>query len=52
VVTEEYDLVIPQEYFETPNIQVLLDMINGNVFKERVRSLGGYSTRKTGQVLL
>jgi putative molybdopterin biosynthesis protein len=52
VVTEEYDLVIPQEHFESENIRVLLDIINSESFQSRVLSLGGYSTEKTGQVLL
>ncbi len=52
VVTEEYDLVIPQDHFETDNMQVLLNIINGKVFKNRVAALGGYSTEKTGKVLL
>jgi putative molybdopterin biosynthesis protein len=52
VVTEEYDLVIPQDHFETDNIQALLKIINGEVFKNRVVALGGYNTEKTGRVLL
>ena len=52
VVTEQYDLVIPQDYFETPNIQLLLDTIRTAEFQKRVRSLGGYGTEKTGEVLL
>ena len=52
VVTEEYDLVIPQEHFETDNIRVLLDIINSETFKTRVTALGGYDTQKTGMVLL
>ena len=52
VVTEQYDLVIPQEFFDTPNIQLLLNTIRTAEFKERVLALGGYSTEKTGEVLL
>jgi len=52
VVTEEYDLVIPQAHFEAPNIQVLLNIIQTERFKSRVRRLGGYSTQKTGRVLV
>ena len=52
VVTEQYDLVIPQEFFDTPNIQLLLDTIRTDDFKARVLALGGYSTEKTGEVLL
>ena len=52
VVTEQYDLVIPQEYYESKNIQTLLDIVNSGTFKKRVNALGGYSTEKTGTVIL
>ncbi len=52
VVTEQYDLVIPAEHFESPNIQRLLETIGQAEFKHRVEALGGYSTEKTGRVIL
>jgi putative molybdopterin biosynthesis protein len=52
VVTEQYDLIIPQKYFKTPNIQYLLQTIKTVEFKKRVQALGGYSTEKTGEVIL
>jgi putative molybdopterin biosynthesis protein len=51
VVTEQYDLVIPEVYFESENIQILLEIINSGIFKKRVEALGGYSTEKTGEEL-
>ncbi|OQY04193.1 MAG: molybdopterin biosynthesis protein [Desulfobacteraceae bacterium 4572_123] len=51
VVTERYDLVIPEIYFQTRNIQVLLDTINTARFKRRVEALGGYSTSRTGEIV-
>ncbi len=51
IVTEQYDLVIPEEHFESDNIQILLETINGEAFQKRVRDLGGYSTEKTGEVV-
>jgi putative molybdopterin biosynthesis protein len=51
VVTEQYDLLIPEEHFESPNIQNLLETIQTDVFKKRVEALGGYSTGKTGTVI-
>jgi len=48
VVTEEYDLVIPEVHFNTEKIQLLLDTINSKPFQDRVEALGGYSTEKTG----
>jgi putative molybdopterin biosynthesis protein len=51
IVTEQYDLVIPEEHFETENIQILLKTINTGAFKKRVEALGGYSTEKTGMII-
>lgn len=50
VVTEQYDLIIPEAHFESDNIRVLLDTIVTDDFKQRVEALGGYSTEKTGTV--
>jgi putative molybdopterin biosynthesis protein len=52
VVTEEYDLIIPEIYFDTEAVQVLMETIRSPVFQERVRKLGGYSTEKTGEIIL
>ncbi len=52
VVTEQYDLVIPQVFFESPNMQILLEVIGSSAFRRQVESLGGYSTRQTGEILL
>lgn len=51
VVTEQYDLVIPAEHFDTEAIQALMGVIRSSDFKKRVESLGGYSTRCTGNIL-
>ncbi len=50
VVTEQYDLVIPEIFFETENMKILLETINTADFKNRVEALGGYSTKKTGEI--
>ena len=52
VVTEQYDLIIPELYFESENIQILLETVNSSKFKKQVEALGGYSTEKTGQIIL
>ncbi len=51
IVTEQYDLVIPDVYFDSDNIQTLLETINSPAFKKRVEALGGYSTEKTGTII-
>ncbi len=52
VVTEQYDLIIAAEHFESENIQLLLEAVNSREFKNRVDALGGYSTEKTGEIIL
>jgi putative molybdopterin biosynthesis protein len=52
VVTEQYDLVIPEAYFDTAALQTLLSVIGSTTFKKRVAALGGYDTRRSGDVLL
>jgi putative molybdopterin biosynthesis protein len=49
VVTEQYDLVIPEACFEMTPIQLLLETIGTDRFKQRVRALGGYDMDRTGQ---
>ena len=51
VVTEQYDLVIPEIYFDMKNIQILFNAIQSPRFKKRVEALGGYSTEKTGTIV-
>jgi putative molybdopterin biosynthesis protein len=48
VVTEQYDLVIPEAYFGSAPVQGLLQTIRTDTFKARVEALGGYNTKKTG----
>ena len=52
VVTEQYDLIIAAEHFDSENIQLLLETVNSREFKRRVDALGGYSTEKTGEIIL
>ncbi len=51
VVTEQYDLIIPERFFDTQNIQRLLTTIRTPDFKRRVEKLGGYHTERTGEIL-
>jgi putative molybdopterin biosynthesis protein len=52
IVTEQYDLVVPAVFYDTPAIQSLMSVINRTAFKQRVTALGGYHTERTGEVLL
>jgi putative molybdopterin biosynthesis protein len=52
VATEQYDLVIPEEFLPVEKIQVLLEVIKGNSFKSKVLALGGYGVDRTGEEIL
>ncbi len=52
VVTEEYDLIIPDRFYHTRKIKTILETIKNRNFQERVISLGGYSTENSGKVML
>ncbi|MFI3172231.1 MAG: molybdopterin biosynthesis protein [Eubacteriales bacterium] len=47
---EEYDFAIPKKYFESPEVQAFLDVITSDEFKEKVESLGGYTTSRVGEM--
>ncbi len=51
VVTEEYDLVIPEEFFGDEKIQSMLEVIQSEAFKKQVDQMGGYDTSKTGRII-
>jgi putative molybdopterin biosynthesis protein len=48
VATEQYDLVIPVENVEDEKIKILLDVLRGGTFKQRVIALGGYGVERSG----
>lgn len=49
VATEQYDLVIPEEYLKDEKIVTLLDVVRSPRFKNRVLALGGYGVERTGE---
>ncbi|OGR25338.1 MAG: molybdopterin biosynthesis protein [Desulfobacterales bacterium RIFOXYA12_FULL_46_15] len=51
VVTEEYDLIIPDRFYHTRKIQVILETIQTQDFKKSVMALGGYGTGDTGRII-
>ena len=47
---EQYDLIIPSDELNNPNIQALVDTIRSLEFRDRVKALGGYDPSKSGQL--
>jgi putative molybdopterin biosynthesis protein len=52
IVEERYDMAIPEEFLSIPSINVLLEIITSNTFRERVEALGGYDSRDMGKRIL
>jgi len=50
VESEQYDLIIPKDLLNEPNIQAVLETIRSETFRERVKSLGGYDPSKSGEL--
>jgi putative molybdopterin biosynthesis protein len=46
---EQYQLVIPRQYYESALLQPLLEILRGPDFKSEVESLGGYDVSQMGE---
>ena len=51
LTTEQYDLIIPVEFYESDLLQPLLSLIRDEEFKQKVEALGGYETVRMGEVV-
>ena len=51
LLSEQYDLVIPSEHYESKRVRFVLSLIRGDAFKAEVDALGGYDTATMGQVV-
>lgn len=50
LMQEQYDLVIPERYFDTPPLRALIDWLCSPSAKEVISGLAGYQTTDTGRV--
>ena len=48
---ERFDFIVPEEHWETPAIQKVMEILNDASFRDAVEALGGYNTALTGQVM-
>ena len=51
LLSEQYDLVIPSEHYESEQVQFVLEIIRGDSFRTEVDALGGYDTSTMGKVV-
>ena len=52
VAEERYDIAIPVNFLELPQINAILDLITRETFQQRIESLGGYVLRDAGKRMI
>ena len=51
ICIEEYDLIIPDPAWDTPQVAQLLKTLKSDAFKEKILSLGGYTVENPGEII-
>lgn len=51
LLKEEYDLIIPRVYYESPLLDSLLSILRQRAFQNEVEAMGGYDVSQMGEVL-
>ena len=51
ICIEEYDLIVPNHAWDTPQVQQLIATLKSEEFKEKILSLGGYTVENPGEII-
>ena len=51
ICIEEYDLIIPDHAWDTPQVQQMLATMKTDAFKEKILALGGYTVDNPGEII-
>lgn len=51
VCVEEYDLLIPDQAYDTPLVQRMLDVLKSDAFREKLAHMGGYTLDRPGEII-
>jgi len=51
ICIEEYDLIIPDHAWDTPQVAQLLATLKSDAFREKILSMGGYTLDAPGQII-
>lgn len=51
LLSEQYDLIVPGEFYDSVLLQLLLELIRGEELRREVDALGGYDTSTMGDVV-
>jgi putative molybdopterin biosynthesis protein len=46
---ERYDLIIPQAFFDNPQVQQVIEILRSEEFRAQIEGLGGYDTSSMGE---
>ena len=51
ICVEEYDLLIPDDAFDSPLVQRLLAVLKSDAFRDRLTEMGGYTLDRPGELI-
>ena len=51
ICIEEYDLIVPDHAWQTPQVQQMIATLKSEEFKNKILSLGGYTVENPGQII-
>ena len=51
ICIEEYDLIVPDHAWETPQVQAMIETLKSDAFREKILSLGGYTIEHPGEII-
>ena len=51
ICIEEYDLIIPDHAWGTPQVRQMMETLKSDAFKEKILSLGGYTVENPGEII-
>ena len=52
ICVEEYDLLIPDKCWDTPQVQQMLAALKSREFQEKLLAMGGYTLDRPGEVIV
>ena len=51
ICIEEYDLLIPDHAWDTPQVQQLIATLKSEAFREKILAMGGYTLENPGEII-
>ena len=51
ICIEEYDLLVPDHAWDTPQVQQMIATLKSEAFREKILSMGGYTMENPGEII-